>query len=39
MSISLTIIAGPQLGRYVTFTEHDTFVVGRADNVHVSYAD
>jgi len=37
VSIGLTIIAGRMQGCSVTVTDPDSFVVGHADTVHVSF--
>lgn len=34
MKVTLTVVRGPHEGRTFTFTEHDTFLVGRAGYAH-----
>jgi serine/threonine-protein kinase len=39
MSITLTVQAGPQVGRSFVFDAHDTFLVGRGEDVHFRLPD
>jgi serine/threonine-protein kinase len=39
MSITLTVQAGPQVGRSFIFDTHDTFLVGRGEDVHFRLPD
>src|SRR5947209_14844653 len=39
MPLTLTVTGGPHKGRSFTFGEHDTFVVGRSPDAHLSLAD
>jgi serine/threonine-protein kinase len=39
MSITLTVQAGPQIGRSFVFDDHDTFLVGRGEDVHFRLPD
>ena len=39
MPLSLVVTAGPHSGRTFTFDRHDTFLVGRAPEVHFSLPD
>ena len=39
MPLSLVVTAGPHAGRTFTFDRHDTFLVGRAAEVHFSLPD
>jgi eukaryotic-like serine/threonine-protein kinase len=34
MRLTLTVMAGPHTGRAFTFTQHDTFIVGRSERAH-----
>jgi serine/threonine protein kinase len=39
MNITLTVQAGPQVGHSFVFDSHDTFLVGRGEDVHFRLAD
>ncbi len=39
MNITLTVQGGPQSGRAFTFDHHDTFIVGRGEDVHFRLPD
>jgi serine/threonine-protein kinase len=39
MNVTLTVHAGPHTGESFEFTEHDTFMVGRGDDVHFRLPD
>ncbi len=39
MPLTLTVTAGPHIGRAFTFDRHDTFLVGRAAEAHFSLPD
>src|SRR3954471_18146227 len=39
MSITLTVVAGPLVGRRFTFDRHDTFIIGRAAEAHFALPD
>src|SRR4051812_20275780 len=32
MQVALRVIAGPHVGRVFTFTQHDTFLIGRSES-------
>lgn len=34
MRVTLRVIAGPQVGRFFTFEQHDTFMIGRSEDSH-----
>src|SRR5262245_22527900 len=39
MKVTLTVSAGPHLGQSFAFEEHDTFLVGRGEDVHFRLPD
>src|SRR5262245_12179396 len=39
MPLTLTVTAGPQVGRRFTFDRHETFLIGRAPEAHFSLPD
>jgi serine/threonine protein kinase len=39
MNVTLTVQAGPQVGRSFVFADHDTFLVGRGEDVHFRLPD
>jgi serine/threonine-protein kinase len=39
MNVTLTVQAGPQVGRAFVFDDHDTFLVGRGEDVHFRLPD
>src|SRR5438874_13752727 len=39
MKVTLTVTAGPHVGRAFAFDQHDTFLVGRGEDVHFRLPD
>jgi len=39
MQVNLKVIAGPYQGRIFSFTQHDTFLIGRSPEAHMCLAD
>ena len=39
MQINLRVLAGPYTGRVFTFDQHDTFLIGRTNDAHLSLPD
>ena len=39
MQVNLKVIAGPYKGRIFTFTQHDTFLIGRNPEAHLCLPD
>ncbi len=39
MQVNLRVLAGPYKGRVFTFDQHDTFLIGRTDDAHLSLPD
>ena len=39
MQVNLKVIAGPYQGRIFSFTQHDTFLIGRSPEAHMCLVD
>ncbi len=39
MHVNLRVLAGPYKGRIFTFTQHDTFLIGRSNDAHLCLPD
>ena len=39
MQVNLRVLAGPYTGRVFTFDQHDTFLIGRTNDAHLSLPD